>query len=203
VHLKTWSFEGVLAAIIALLAMYYVLDPAAYALRYATLLGWSAIVGVLILVAQGLWKSRAYLNYFASRHDNGVGSYERAVNHWGGVHIALSVVVTIFVAFHAGFFLQSLAFPSVAIWLGAVAVVVLIGVNLSGLLTRSRKKVRQFRRFKRLHVTLMLTVLVLTLVHVEGTISGLFVRSILTGTIIGFVGALVVVIIVPLTNHTS
>jgi hypothetical protein len=200
VHLKTWSFEGVLAAIIALLTTYYVLEPAAFALQYAALLGWSAIVGVLILVIQGLWKTRAYLNNLASRRDSGVGSYERAVNYWGGVHIALSIVVTIFVVIHGVFFLQSLVYPSVAIWLGAVAFVVLIGVSLSGLLTESRRKSRQFGRFKRLHVTLMLTVLALTLIHVEGIISGLFVRSILSGTIIGFVGALVVVIIVTLTD---
>jgi hypothetical protein len=46
------------------------------------------------------------------------------------------------------------------------------------------------------------SILALTLVHVEGVISGLFVRSILVGAIIAFVGALVVVIIVPLTDHT-
>jgi hypothetical protein len=129
--------------------------------------------------------------------------YERAVNHWGGVHIALSIVVTIFVAIHGAFFLQSLVIPSVAIWLGAVAFVVLIGVNMSGLLTESRRKLRQFGRFKRWHVTLMLTGLALTLIHVEGVISGLFVRSILAGAIVGFVGALVVVIIVTLTARTS
>lgn len=202
-HLKTWIFEGVLAAVIALLTTYYVLEPAAFSLQYAALLGWSAITGVLILVIQGLWKTRAYLNNLAGRRDSGVGPYERAVNHWGGVHIALSIVVTIFVAIHGAFFLQSLVYPSVAIWLGAVAFVILIGVNLSGLLTESRRKSRQFGRLKREHVTLMLVVLALTLVHVEGVISGLFVRSILGGAIIGLVGVLVVVIIVPLTNRTS
>jgi hypothetical protein len=202
-HLKTWSFEGVLAAIIALLATYYVLEPAAFALQYAALLGWSAVVGVLILVIQGLWKTRAYLNNLASGRDSGVASYERAVNRWGGVHIALSIVVTIFVVIHGAFFLESLVYPDVAIWLGAVAFVVLIGVSLSGLLTESRRKARQFGRFKRLHVTLMLVVLALILVHVEGVISGLFVRSILAGAIIAFVGALVVVIIVSLTDRTG
>ena len=202
-HLRAWTFEGVLAAIIALLTTYYVLEPAALGLRYAALLGWSAIVGVLILVIQGFRKTRAYLNYFAGRPESGVGSYERAVNHWGGVHIALSIVVTIFIVIHGAFFLQSLLYSSVAIWLGAVAFLVLIGVNVSGLLTESRRKSRQFGRFKRLHVALMLTVLALTLIHVEGVISGLFVRSILAGAIIGVVGALVVVIIVPLTDRTS
>jgi hypothetical protein len=202
VHLKTWSFEGILAAIIALLTTYYVLEPAALALRYATLLGWSAIVGVLILMIQGLWKTKAYLN-LAGPRDNGVGSYERTVNHWGGVHIALSIVITIFVAIHGAFFLHSLVIHSVAIWLGAVAFVVLIVVNMSGLLAESKRKSRQFGRFKRWHVTLMITMLVLTLMHVDGLISGLFVRSILAGAIVAFVGALVVVIIVTLTNRTS
>lgn len=100
------------------------------------------------------------------------------------------------------FFLQSLAYSSVAIWLGAVAFVVLIGASLSGLLTESRRKSPQFGRFKRLHVAVMLTVLALTLVHVEGIISGLFVRWILAGAITGLVGALVV-IIVPLTDRTG
>jgi len=203
VHLKTWSFEGVLAAIIALLTSYYVLEPAGFALRYAALLGWSAITAVLILVIQGFWKTKAYLNNLAGRRDNGVSSYERVINQWGGVHIALSIVVTIFVAIHAAFFLQSLVYPSVPIWLGAAAFVILIGVNLSGLLTESRRKSRQFGQFKRTHVTLMLVVLALTLAHVEGVISGQFVRSILAGAIIGLVGTLVVVIIVPLTDRTS
>ena len=202
-HLKTWSLEGVLAAIIALLTTYYVLEPAALGLRYAALLGWSAIVGVLILVIQGLWKTKAYLDGVPGRRNSGVGSHERAVNHWGGVHIALSIVVTIFVAIHGTFFLQSLLYPSVAIWFGAVAFTVLIGVSLSGLLTESRRKSRQFGRLKRLHVTLMLSVLALTLIHVEGVISGLFDRSILAGAIIGFVGAFVVVIIITLTDHTN
>ena len=202
-HLKTWGFEGVLAGIIALLTTYYVLEPAAFALRYAALLGWSAIVGVSILVVQGLWRTRAYLNHLAGRSDSGVGSYEHAVNHSGGVHVALSIVVTIFMAIHGAFLLQSLVYLSVAIWLGAVAFAVLIAVNMSGLLTESRRKSRQYGRSKMLHVTLMLIVLALTLIHVEGVISGLFVRSILTGAIIGFVGAFVVVIIVPLTDRTG
>ena len=201
-HLKTWSFEGVLAATIALLTTYYILEPAALGLRYAALFGWSAIVGVLILVIQGLWKTRASLSYLAGRSDI-VGSVERAVNQWGGVHIALSIVITIFVAIHGALLFQNLGYPSVAIWLGAAAFVVLIGVNMSGLLTESRRKSLQFGRFKRLHVTLMLTVLALTLIHVEGFISGLFVRSILAGAIIAFVGALVVVITVTLTDRTS
>lgn len=202
-HLKTWSFEGVLAAIIALLIAYYVLEPAAFALRYAALLGWSAIVGFLILVIQSLWKRRTCMNTFAGRRGGGVGSYERAVNHWGGVHVALSIVITIFVAVHGVFFLLSRVYYSVVIWLGATAFVVLIGVNLLGLLTELRRGSLQFKRFKRLHVTLMLTTLVLALVHVEGVISGLFARSILTGAIIAFVGTLVVVVIVPLTVRTS
>jgi len=203
VHLKTWSFEGVLAAIIALLISFYVLDPAAFELRYASLLGWSATVGILILVVQGFWKTKAYFSYFADRLDSGVGSYERAVNQWGGVHVALSIVITIFAVIHGAFFLPSLVYPSVAIWLGAVAFVVLIGVNMSGLLTESRRKSLQFGGFKRLHATLMLTVLALILIHVEGVVSGLFARSILAGAIIGFVGTFVVVIIVSLTNHTT
>ena len=200
-HLKTWSFEGVLAAIIALLTTYYVLEPPTFALQYAALLGWSAITGVLILVIQGFWKTGAYLSNLAGRRVSGVSSYERAVNHWGGVHVALSIVVTIFIVIHGVFFLQSLVYLNVAIWLGAVAFVVLIGLNLSGLLTESRRKSRQFGRCKRLHVALMLIVLTLALVHVEGVITGLFVRSILAGAIIASVGALAVVIIVPLTDR--
>jgi xanthine/uracil/vitamin C permease (AzgA family) len=156
----------------------------------------------LILVIQGFWKTRTYFN-FAGRRDSRIGSYERAVNHWGGVHIALSIVVTIFVAIHGAFFLHSLAIPSLAIWFGAGAFVVLIGTNLSGLLTESRRKLRQFGPFKRWHVTLMLAVLTLTFIHVEGLISGSFVRSILGGAIVGFVGALAVVIIVTLTDRPN
>jgi hypothetical protein len=183
--------------------MYYILEPTAVALQAATLLGWSAIVGLLILMIQGLWKTRAYRSTLASQRDGGLSAYECVVNQLGGVHIALSVVVAIFVVIHGAFFLESLLYTNVAIWLGAVGFVVLIGVNLSGLLTRSRRTSSRFWRFKSLHVTLILAVLVLTLVHVEGVISGLFVRMILAGAIIAFAGTSVVVITVPLTDQRS
>jgi len=203
VHLRIWSFEGVLAAIIALLATYYVLEPATFASRYAALLGWSAIVGVLILVVQGFWKTSGYPEYTTGRRGSEVSSYNRTVNRWGGVHVALSIVTTIFVAIHSAFLLQSLEYPSVAIWFGAVAFAVLIAVNLSGLFTEFRRKSRQFGQFRKVHVMLMLAVLTLTLVHVEGLISGLFVRSIFAGAIVGFLGAFVVTIIVPLTDRAG
>ena len=202
-HLRIWSFEGVLAAVIALLATYYVLEPATFASRYAALLGWSAIVGVLILVVQGFWKTFRYPEYTTGRRGSEVSSYERTVNRWGGVHVALSIVTMIFITVHSAFFLQSLEYPSVAIWFGAVAFAVLIAVNLSGLFTEFRRKSRQFGQFRKVHVMLMFAVLTLTLVHVEGLISGLFVRSIFAGAIVGFLGALAVIIIVPLTDRAS
>jgi len=203
VHLKIWSFEGVLAAVIALLATYYVLEPAAFVSSYAGVLGWSAVVGILILMIQGVWKTTGRLESSAGRRGSEVSSFDRAVNRWGGVHVALSIVTTIFVAIHSAFFLQSLDYPSVAIWFGAVAFVVLILVNLSGLLTEFRRKSRRFGQFRKVHIVLMLVVLALTFVHVEGVVSGRFVRSFLAGTIVGFLGALVVIIIVPLTDRTS
>jgi len=79
----------------------------------------------------------------------------------------------------------------------------LIAVNLSGLFTEFRRKTRQFGQFRKVHVMLMVAVSTLTLVHVEGLISGLFVRSIFAGAIVGFLGALAVIIIVPLTDRAS
>jgi len=200
-HLKTWTFEGIVAGVIALLAAYYVLEPASFALQYAVVLGWSAVFGVLVLVIQGVWKTKAYLNTPVSQR--GIGFFERAVNQWGGVHVALSIVLTIFVIIHGAFFLQSLLSLSVAIWFGAAAFAILVIVNLSGLSTEQKRKSRQFGKLRGLHVTLVLAVLGLTLLHVEGVLSGLFLRPILAGVIVGFLATLAVVIITPLTDRTS
>jgi len=200
-HLRIWSFEGIIAAVIALLAVYYVLGSASFALQYAVILGWSAIFGVLVLLVQGAWKTKAYLNTHVNQR--GIGFFERAVNQWGGIHVALSIVITIFAIVHGAFFLQSLLSPSVAIWFGAAAFAVLVVVNLSGLSTELKRKSRQFGRFRGLHITLMLAVLGLTLLHVEGVLSGLFLRPIVAGAIVGFLATLAVIIVTPLTDRIS
>jgi len=157
------------------------------------------MVGALVVMVQGFWKTRSYLGGLEARNGDALASHERAVNHWGGVHSALSLVVVIFAAVHSALFFPSLLEPSLAIWLGAAAFLILIILNLSGVLTESRRNSRKFGPFKRLHVILMLAVLGLALVHVEGLISGLFVRSILMGSIVGFEATLIVFVTVPLT----
>jgi len=158
---------------------------------------------VLVIMVQGVWKTRSYLGGSEFQRGSALASHEDAVNHWGGVHAALSLVVAIFAAVHGVALFPSLFEPSLAVWLGAVAFLALIILNFSGVLTESRRKSRRFGPFKRLHVILMLGVMGLVLVHVEALVSGLFLRSIIMGAIVGLEASLVVFITIPITVRTS
>ncbi len=201
-HAKAWAFEGLFASLVALLLTYYVLEPKAVPLRYGGLLGWSATVVILILVIQGFWKTKAYRQSPPKLGDGAVAAYESSVNRWGGVHTALSIVVIVLAAVHGALFFPGLIELSLAVWLGALSFLVLIILNLSGVLTESRRRSRDFGPLKRQHVLLMLTTLVLAMFHVEGLISAPFLRQLITGAIVGLVGAFVVFITVPLTVRT-
>lgn len=200
-HEKTWVLEGTLASVIALVITYYVLQPGAYPSRYGSPLGWSAAVVVLVLVIQSFWKARNYPQEL--RGAKADVRYQFAINKWGGLHVALSIIVIILVLIHGAIFLLSLFEPSLLIWLGAAAFFFLIVLNLSGVLTESKRRSREFGQLKRVHLLLMVLALALAVAHVEGLMTGLFLRSIVVGAIVGLVGALVVFITVPLTVRIS
>lgn len=197
-HAKAWAFEGILASTVALLLTYYVLEPSSMPLRYGGLLGWSATIVVLILVIQSFWKSQAYLRSPPKRGNGAIASYELAINKWGGVHIALSIVVIALAAVHGAIFFPSLTGLDLPIWLGALSLVVLAIVSLSGAFTESRRRSRGFGPFKRLHVLLTLGALVLAILHIEGLVGPSLLRAIITGAIVALVGAFVVFLTVPL-----
>jgi ABC-type multidrug transport system permease subunit len=200
-HEKTWVLEGTLASVLALAITYYVLQPGAYPSRYGGPLGWSAAIVILVLVVQSFWKTR---NSPAElREAKATVRYQFAINRWGGLHVALSIIVSILVLVHAVVFLPSLFEPSLLIWLGAAAFFVLIILNFSGVVTESKRRSHEFGWLKRVHLLLMVFVLALTVAHIEGLMTGFFLRSIIVGAIVGLVGALVVFITVPLTVRIS
>jgi hypothetical protein len=200
-HGKAWMFEGVAASLIALVITYYVLEPGAVLSRYGGPLGWSASVVVLVLVIQSFWKTRTYSKEL--RDAKAPVRYQFAINKWGGLHVALSIVVIILVIVQGIVFLPSLFEPSLLIWLGAASFFVLIFLNFSGMLTESKRRAREISHLKRVHLLLTIFALALALVHIEGLMSGLFLRSIIVGAIVGLVGALAVFIAVPLTVRVS
>ena len=120
-----------------------------------------------------------------------------------GYTFALSIIVIILVLIHGAVFFPSLFEPSLLIWLGAAAFFVLIVLNFSGVITESKRRSREFGQLKRVHLLLMVLALALAVVHIEGLMTGLFLRSIIVGAIVGLVGALVVFITVPLTIRIS
>ncbi len=168
-HMRLWAAEGILGSTVALVLTYYVLVPDNFASRYAAVIGWSTITVFLILMIQGFWSRKRHLNSRgeSKRHGRHV-SYQVTLFKWGGMHSALSIVVTVFLIIHGFLLLPGLFEPSLALWVGAVAFVILLVLNLSGLLTESARKSRRFGLFKKIHVWLMLIVLILVLIHVEG-----------------------------------
>jgi hypothetical protein len=41
-HERVWAFEGILASVVALVIVYYVLEPGVVLSRYGGAIGWSA-----------------------------------------------------------------------------------------------------------------------------------------------------------------
>jgi len=197
-HMRLWAAEGIFGSIVALILTYYILEPGNFAFRYADVLGWSAVVAFLLLVIQGFWSRRRHMSLNAEPRRVHV-SYRLALFEWGGMHTAMSIVVTVFFIVHGFLLLPGLWEPSLALWLGASAFFILLLVNFSGLLTESARKSRRFSLLKRWHYWLMFIVLVLVVLHVEGTVTILSPRLILSGTIVGLAAVLFVWIIIPLT----
>ena len=194
-----WASVGMFASIVALTITYYLLGPSAFTLRYADVLGWSTIVVFLLLMIQGFWSRRG-------RKSGGFGSkrmptvsYQATLSEWGGIHTTLSLVVTFFLIVHGFLFLPGLSEPSLVLWLGALAFLVLLVLNFSGLATEAARKSRTFGLLKKWHVWLMLLVLILIVVHVGGEATSLSMRSALPGMLIGLAAGLFVWIVAPLT----
>jgi hypothetical protein len=148
---------------------------------------------------QGFWSRKRRSSVRGESKGGRNVSYQVALFKWGGMHSALSIVVTVFLIIHGFLLLPGLFEPSLVLWVGAVAFVILLVLNLSGLLTESARKSRGFGLFKKVHVWLMLIVLILVVIHVEGAAPYLTFRSILPGMIVGLAAFLSLDIIILLT----
>ena len=185
-HLRLWAPVGLFGSIVALMIIYQLLGPSVFGFRYADVLGWSTVIVFLLLIIQGFWNR--------NRQKRGASLIE-----WGGIHTALSVVVAAFLIVHGFLLLGGLSEPSLFLWLGALAFVILLVLNFSGLATEYARRSRNFGLYRRWHVWLMLFVLVFLVVHVAGEATASSFRSILPGAIIGLASVLFVWLIVPFT----
>jgi hypothetical protein len=202
-HMRLWAAEGFLGSAVALMLTYYALEPDNFAPRYAGVIGWSTIAVFLILMIQGFWSRKMHSNIRSGSNSSRHVSYQVALFKWGSMHSALSIIVTVFLIIHGFLFLPGLFEPSLALWLGALAFVILLVLNLSGLLTESARKSPTFGPFKKLHAWLMLIVLILVVIHVEGAAPYLTFRSILPGMIVGLAAFLTLDVIILLTVQIS
>jgi hypothetical protein len=195
---KNWAFKGGIAALLALGLTYFILEPAPTASSYGSLLGWSGMIGVVAVIVQGFRKTKKQSN--PPQEDEKIARYDLGLDRWDGIHTALSISVTAILAVHAAFFFSSLWELTLAIWLGATGFILLLVLNLSGLITESKRKSRTFGSLKRLHVILMLFVLALSMLHVELVVGMMIPRSIVGGVIIALAVVFVVFVSVPITQ---
>jgi hypothetical protein len=198
---KEWVLSGGIAAVLALLLTYFVLEPAPSVLSYSALLGWSGMVGALAVTIQGYRKMKKRSEPHGS--SEGVVRYELDINRWGGIHTALSIAVTVLIGLHGALLFPAVSEVGLAIWLGVLGFIVLVVLILSGLLTESKRKSRGFGSLRRLHVVLMLIVLVFSITHIELVVGPSFLRSIMEGVIIAFVVTFVVFVSVPITLRAA
>ena len=198
-HMRLWAAEGFIGSAIALTLTFLLVGPRPLMSGYASVIGWSTITVFLILLVQGFWIQKNHAKTRDESHADLYSSYQSMIFKWGGMHSALSIVATVFLIIHGLLLLPSLLEPSLALWLGAAAFAILLILNLSGLLTESARKSRNFRRHKRAHVLLALIVLILLVTHVEGVAPPLSFRSILPGLIVGLAAFLSLSILIPLT----
>ena len=198
---KDWLLNGGIAAILALVLTYFVLEPAPSVLGYGALLGWSGMVGVLAITIQGFRKMKK--RYEPRAKSQGLVHYDLDINRWGGIHTALSIAVTVLIGFHGALLFPDLSEISFGIWLGVSGFIVLVVLNLSGLLTESKRKSREFGSLKRLHVVLMLIVLVFSMIHIELLVGPSFLCSIIEGVIIVFAVTFVVFVSVPIKQYAA
>jgi hypothetical protein len=194
---KYWLLDGTIAAVLALVVTYLVLEPAPSVFGYGALLGWGGMVGVLLVLIQGFRKIEKPSP--SHRETNRFVRHEYTLDRWGGIHTALAIAVTVLIAIHGSLFFPGLLGLSLPIWIGATAFILMVLLNLSGVLAEVKRKSREFGSLKRLHVVLMLIVLALSAIHIELFVEASYVRSIVEGAIIAFVVAFVVLISVPIT----
>jgi hypothetical protein len=198
-HMRLWAAEGFLGSAVALMLTYLLVEPESLMSGYASVIGWSTITVFLILMLQGFWIRKRHPKISGDSNGGPHTSYQLSIFKWGGMHSAMSIVVTVFLIIHGFLLLPSLLEPSLALWAGAVAFAILLILNLSGLLTESARKSRNFGRHKEIHVWLMLMVLILLVIHVEGVAPSLSFRSILPGVIVGLAAFISLSIIIRLT----
>jgi uncharacterized membrane protein len=105
-HMRLWTADGILGSTVALVLTYYILEPDNFASRYAALIGWSTITVFVILMVQGFWSRNRHLDIRGKSQSVPHVSYQLALFKWGGMHSALSIVVTVFLIIH-GFLLLS------------------------------------------------------------------------------------------------
>lgn len=142
---------------------------------YAQLLGWGALAASAVLVIQGFWKAWADKRYMAQLRTNALGHEgsrvvselytESRVYGWREMHVALSILVTVFAAIHGIFLLPSITSLFAGTLLGVAAFLVLLTLGLSGIFLESKRKVKAFGSIKKLHLWLMVGALTLAEVH--------------------------------------
>jgi Rieske Fe-S protein len=177
VRSKIWLVIAVLAAATAIginlsIQQSAVLGPS---YSYAQLLGWGALTASAVLVIQGFWKTWADKRYMSQLRANAIGQdgnrvvsdlyTEARVYGWREMHIALSILVTVFAAIHGIFLLPSITSLFPGTLLGVAGFLVLLILGLSGIFLESKRKAKAFGSIKRLHLWLMVGALILAEVH--------------------------------------
>ena len=102
---------------------------------------------------------------------------------------------------HGAVFIRGLMQPSLILWFGAAAFTILLLSQLIGFITESRRMSRQFGTLKKNHLFLTSTVLVLSIVHVEGVTSLTSNPTLMEGALVAILGTALVWCIVPITVH--
>ncbi len=90
---------------------------------------------------------------------------ENRVYGWREMHVALSILVTVFAAIHGLFLLSSITYSFAGTLLGIAAFLVLLTLGLSGIFLESKRKMKAFGSIKKLHLWLMVGALILAEVH--------------------------------------
>ena len=142
---------------------------------YAQLLGWGALAASAVLVIQGFWKAWADKRYMSQLRANALGHEgsrvvselytDARVYGWREMHVALSILVTVFAAIHGIFLLPSITSLFAGTLLGAAGFLVLLILGFSGIFLESKRKVKAFGSIKKLHLWLMVGALTLAEVH--------------------------------------
>ena len=103
-HMRLWAAEGFLGSAVALMLTYLLVEPESLMSGYAGVIGWSTITVFLILMLQGFWIRNRHPKISDESNGGPHTSYQLAIFKWGGMHSAMSIVVTVFLIIH-GFLL--------------------------------------------------------------------------------------------------